>query len=154
MLTMAEKISISDKQYLAKILYTREQLDGKLVAKKVGVSERTIYKWINDFAWKNLRKRLLLTKEEQITAMYEELEEISNKIKEKPVGERYADTKQSDIRVKITTSIKNLETDLGIGEIVEAGIKFIKFLQKTESIELVMQITEMWHGFIQASMKR
>lgn len=151
---MSAAQTISDKQYLAKILFTREQLDQKVVAKKVGISERTMSKWVNDFAWKKLRSRLLLSKEEQINVMYEELEEISNKIKSKPEGERFADTKQSDIRVKTTASIKNLETDLGIAEIVDVGIKFIKFLQKTEEFETILRITDLWHSFVQFSIKK
>lgn len=145
--------TISDKQYLAKILFTREQLDQKVVAKKVGIGEKTMSKWVNDFEWKKLRNRLLLSKDEQISFMYEELEEISNKIKAKDAGERFADTKQADIRIKTTAAIRNLETDLGIHEIVDVGIKFIKFLQKAETIDIVMRINDLWHSFIQFSIK-
>lgn len=145
--------TISDKQYLAKILFTREQLEQKVVAKKVGITEKTMSKWVNEFNWKKLRMRLLLSKDEQISFMYEELEEISNKIKDKPEGERFADTKQADIRIKTTAAIRNLETDLGIHEIVDVGIKFIKFLQKAETIDIVMRINDLWHSFIQFSIK-
>lgn len=151
---MSVSQSMADKQYLAKILFTREQLEQKVVAKKVGVSEKTISKWVNEFEWKKLRSRLLLSKDEQISFMYEELEEISNKIKEKPPGERFADTRQADVRIKTTAAIRNLETDLGIYEIVDVGIRFIKFLQKSESFEVVMQINELWHQFIQFSIKK
>ena len=150
---MSGTTTIADKQYLAKILFTREQLDQKVVAKKVGISEKTMSKWVNDFNWKKLRSRLLLAKDEQISFMYEELEEISNKIKNKEEGERFADTKQADIRIKTTAAIRNLETDLGIHEIVDVGIKFIKFLQKAEDFKVVMQINDLWHGFIQFSIK-
>jgi hypothetical protein len=81
---MADKISIADKQYLAKILYAREHLDGKVVAKKVGVSEKTMSEWVNKFGWKNLRKRLLITKEEQINNLYEQLEELNQNKRTKP----------------------------------------------------------------------
>lgn len=145
---------MSDKQYLAKILYTREHLDQKVVAKKVGVSENTMSKWVNEFGWKKLRSRLLLSKDEQINAMYEELEEISKKIKEKPVGERYADTRIADIRIKTTTSIKNLETDLGIAEAVDIGIKAIKHAQKVCTLEQVMWLTDFWHTFLQSLSKK
>ena len=146
--------SLSDKQYLAKILYTREQLDQKIIAKKVNVSENTISKWVKDFNWKKLRSRLLLSKDDQITEMYEELEEISKKIKEKSPGDRFADTKQADIRIKTTAAIRNLETDLGIAEIVDVGIKFIKFLQMTEDIDTIHLIADFWHSFIQYSIKK
>lgn len=151
---MAAKQTIADKQYTAKILFTREQLDQKVVAKRVGISEKTMSKWVNEFAWKKLRNRLLLSKDEQINAMYEELEEISNKIKEKPAGDRYADTKQADIRIKTTSAIRNLETDLGIAEAVDIGIKAIKLAQKTCTHEQVLWLTDFWHSFIQSLLKK
>lgn len=149
------KQTIADKQYMAKILFTREQLDQKVVAKRVGVSEKTMSNWVNDFAWKKLRNRLLLSKDEQINAMYEELEEISEKIKTKPAGERYADTKLADVRIKTTTSIRNLETDLGIAEVVDVGIKAIKHAQKTGcSLEQIHWLTDFWHSLIQSLLKK
>lgn len=153
-ITMAAKNNITDKQYLAKILYTREKLEQVVIAKKVGVSANTISKWVNEFNWKALRKRLLLSKEEQVNQLYEELEEISEKIKKKPVGDRYADTKIADIRVKTTASIRNLESDLGIAEIVDVGYVALKQAQKTESLEQVMWFTDFWYSFIQSQMKR
>lgn len=151
---MASKISVADKQFLAKILFTREHLDQKIVAKRVSVSENTMSKWVNEFNWKKLRSRLLLSKDEQIDALYEELEEMKAKIQKKPVGERYADTKLADIRIKTTAAIKNLETDLGIVEIVEVGIKAIKHAQKSLSMEDVMWFTDFWHSFIQTQLKK
>lgn len=151
---MAVQITMADKQYLAKILFTREQLDQKVVAKKVGVSENTISKWVNEFGWKNLRKRMLLTKEEQLNFLYEELEEISNKIKTKKEGERFADTKLADIRIKTTAAIKNLETDLNIADLVEAGVRFVKHLQRVGTVEQVMEVADLWYSFIQANTKR
>jgi transposase len=152
--SMDKSVSISDKQFLAKVLFTREHLEQKVVAKKVGVSEKTMSKWVNEFNWKALKNRLLLSKEDQINILYEELEEISNKIKTKAPGERFADTKQADIRIKTTAAIRNLETDLGIAELVDSGIQFIKFLQKFAALEQVLEITDLWHSFIQASIKK
>jgi transposase len=151
---MAATQSISDKQYLAKILFTREQLDQKVVAKKVNVSEKTMSKWVNEFGWKNLRKRLLVSKEEILNALYEQLEEINNSIRNKKEGERYGDSKQADTQVKLTASIRNMETDLAIADLVESGIRFIKHLQKVGTQDQVMQFTELWHSFIQFSIKR
>ncbi len=151
---MANDLSISDKQYLAKILYTREHLDGKVVAKRVGVSERTMSDWVNKFNWKSLRNRMLLSKEDQINALYEELEQIAAEIRLKKEGSRYADTKTADIRIKTTAAIRNLETDLAIADLVESGIRFIKHLQRTDSAQNVIDIADKWHSFIQSSIKK
>jgi hypothetical protein len=145
-------ITIADKQFLAKILYTREHLDGKVVAKKVGVSEKTISKWVTEFNWKALRRRLLLSKEEQLNSMYEQLECLNKAIKKNDT--KHADTKQADILIKYSAAIRNLETDLNIADLVESGIRFIKHLQKTGTVEQVMDVTDMWYSFIQFNCKK
>lgn len=151
---MANDITISDKQFLAKILFTREKLEQKAIAKKVGVSEKTISKWVNDFNWKKLRSRLLVSKEEVLNALYEQLENLHNSIKEKEAGKQYADTKEADIQIKLTASIRNLETELAIADLVESGIRFTKHLQATGTIEQVMEYSELWNHFILASVKK
>ena len=140
--------TIADKQYLAKILYTTEKLEQKVIAKKIGVSEKTISKWVNDFGWKKLRNRLLVGKEQILSDMYEEMEELQAAIKAKAQGERFSNNSQADIKVKLTASIRNLETDLAISDIVESGIRFVKFLQVKGTYEQVLEFSELWHQFI------
>jgi len=148
------KLTIADKQYLAKILFTREKLDQKLIAKKVGVSEKTISKWVNDFNWRSLRSRLLVGKEEILTGLYDEMQEMQTAIQSKPSGQRYSDSKMADAKLKITASIRNLETELAIADLVESGIRFLKHLQQVASIETVMEVAELWNSFLQESVKK
>lgn len=146
------KTSIADKQYLAKILFTREQLDQKVIAKRVGVSEKTMSKWVNEGNWKMLRNRLLLSKEELINKYYQHLENLNKAIDEAKLG--HGDSKQADIMIKYTAAIRNLETDLGIADLVESGMRFIKFLQKVGTTEQVIEVADLWNSFIQVSIKK
>lgn len=143
---------MADKQYLAKLLYTREHLEQGVIAKKVGVSANTISTWVKTFNWKDLRRRLLLSKEDQLNSLYEQLESLNNIIKTSAT--KHADSKQADILVKLTAAIRSLETDLNINDLVESGIRFIKHLQKTAGIEDVHKVTDWWHAFIQYSIKK
>ena len=151
---MADAITISDKQYLAKILYTSEKLEQKIIAKKVGVSEKTIGIWVEKFKWKSLRNRLLVGKEEILNGLYEEMEEMQRCIQEKEPGKRFSDSKMADAKLKITASIRNLETELAIADLVESGKRFIKFLQLVGTMEQVKSFADLWHSFIQESIKR
>jgi transposase len=151
---MANTMTIAEKQYLAKILFTREKLDQKIVASRVHVSENTMSKWVKEFNWKGLRNRLLVSKETILSNLYEQLEELNTEIQSREPGKRYANNKESDTLIKLTASVRNLETDLAIADIVESGIRFIRFLQKVGTIEQVYETTEIWHGFIQSEMKR
>lgn len=149
---MAE-ITLSDKQYLAKILYTQQKLDGKVIAKKIGVSENTISKWVNKFNWKTLRNRLAVGKDEILNNLYNQLEELNEAIAQRTCGERFANTKEADIFVKYTAAIRNLETDLAIADISASGIKFIKYLQNVAAPDYVLQVAESWNDFIQEQIK-
>jgi hypothetical protein len=149
-----EKVSLSDKQYLAKILYTREKLDGKVVAKKVGVTEKTISSWVDKFSWKNLRNRLLVGKDEVLENLYEQINELNTHIKSKGDGKRFGTPSEADTLIKYTASIRNLETDLAVADIIDSGILFIKFVQSSGTLEQVLEISDLWNSFIQTQIKR
>lgn len=144
--------SIEERKYLAKILFTREHLEQKEVAIRVKVSEKTIGKWVKDGNWKDLRRRLLLTKEQELTNFYEQLENLNTLIRSSVT--KHADSKQADILIKITAAIRNLETHLGIAELVDSGMKFLKYIQQVGTTEQVRDFAELWNSFIQASVKK
>lgn len=146
--------TMSDKQYTAKILFTRERLEQKVIAKRVGVSEPTISKWVNVFNWRSLRDRLLVGKEEILSNLYEQLSELNEAIQNKPKGERWGDSKQADIQIKLTASIRNLETELAIADLVESGIRFMRYMQANATHEEVMLTSSHWNDFIQHSIRK
>lgn len=148
------KASLTDKQYLARILFTREKLEQKLIAQKVGVSEKTIGKWVIDNNWRAVRNRLLIGKEEVLNSFYEQLAEINESITQKPIGERYGDSKMADTQVKLTASIRNMETELAIADLVESGMRFIKFIQRIGTIDQVKEIEELWNAFLMENFKK
>ena len=137
---------------LAKTLFTREHLEQKIVAKKVGISEKTMSEWVNKFNWRALRSRLLISKDDQLNALYEQLESLNDAIRKS--NTRHADTKQADILIKLTAAIRNLETDLAIADLVESGIRFIKHLQKTGTIDQVTEVADLWNSFLLTSIKK
>lgn len=146
-----QKLTIEAKKDFAKVLYTKEQLDGKVVAERVGVTEKTISKWVNEGNWRKLRSRLSTSKEAQLELFYEQIEALNIQIGTQIPP--HADSKQADILVKYTSAIKALENDLGIGDLVEAGTRFIKHIQSTESHDKVMDTMEMWNGFLASAIK-
>lgn len=69
------------KEY-AKFLFTEKNLTQKEIAEKVGVTEKTLTKWINEneAEWKKLKKSLMVTKANQIKNFYDQLENLNDQI--------------------------------------------------------------------------
>ena len=69
------------KEY-AKFLFTEKNFTQKEIAEKVGITEKTLKKWIdeNDGEWKKLKKSLMVTKANQIKSFYEQLERLNELI--------------------------------------------------------------------------
>lgn len=138
------------KRDWAQILYTKERLSQKEIAAKVGVSEKTVTTWKEKYLWEQLRKSLLVTKEEQLRKLYNQLDFITNLIEER--AHQVADTKEADVISKITSAIKQLETETSIAEIFEVGKQFIDFV-RTDDIEMAKTITMIYDAFIQKHLR-
>lgn len=113
----------------AKLLYTKEGVTSqKDLAARVGVSENTISKWVNEDNWERHRASVIITKDEQLRRVYMQLTELNDSIFKKPEGERFSNTKEADILVKLSAAIKQLETDVSLAEAIEVLTKFINMV--------------------------
>ncbi len=149
---MAE-LQINQKKEWAKQLFIENKLNQKLIAEKVGVSEKTLSKWVNEGHWERLRKSLLISKQEQLANLYDQLSEINSHIKKKPEGERFADSKQADIMVKITASIEQLEEETNMADVFEVGKRFISWLQ-SHDFQKAKEVVDLYDGFIKSCLKQ
>lgn len=98
------------KEY-AKFLFTEKNLTQKEIAEKVGVTEKTLAKWIseNDNEWKKLKTSLLTTKPQQIKNLYEQLERINEEIQNRPVVYDIPNHYLKPIKVKNADGSESLE---------------------------------------------
>ena len=69
------------KELAERIYLSDYSLTQKEVAEKVGVTEKTISDWIESGKWKDKRNSLLVTKKTQLVNLYNQLEIIIDKIK-------------------------------------------------------------------------
>lgn len=144
----------SKKEY-AKLLYTQENLTQKEIAEKVGVSEQTITKWVNaeNEEWKRLRQSIIVTKKEQLSRIYEQIDEINVSIRSREPGKRYADSKEADTLVKLTTAARNLESEASVSDAIEVGKKFLGWLKPLAPAK-AREIAVMFDDFIRDLLKR
>lgn len=133
----------------ARILFTKDGKSNKEIAEIIEVRPHTVGKWVNEGKWKDLRKSLLRTKEEQLKELYAQLTEFNGYIKTKPEGLRFADSKEADALSKIAKSIKEMETELGIDIIVDVFIMFSNWL-KIQDFDKAKEFAKLQDEFIKS----
>lgn len=146
---MAELTNQQKKEW-AQLLFTNGDSTQKDIALKVGVSEKTMCKWVKEGNWEDLRKSLLTTKNEILRNLYNLLDKISTKLKEE---ESIGNSKIADMYVKYTAAIKNLETETSIAEIVEVARMFVNWLQNVDP-QFALLVLNHFDSFIKERLKR
>lgn len=69
----------------AKILFVNENISQKEIAGRLKVTEKTVGKWIKDNNWESLKVSMLVTKDNQLTSLYKQLETINHEIETRPI---------------------------------------------------------------------
>lgn len=149
---MAEKnITIKQKKDYAKVLITKEKLTQKEAAERVGVSTVTMNKWFKEGQWDKLQKNFLLTREEQMGLLLNELSAINEHIQTFPEGQRFADSKLGDVRRKLVKDIKELETKAALPEIIHACTGLLEFIRKVD-LEKAQELSTYVDAFIKSKL--
>ena len=149
------KMKVHEKKEWAKLLYTKENLSQKEVAEKTGVSKVTMSKWVNENngEWDKLRKSLLVTREEQLRRLYNQLDELNTFITTREAGQRFANSKEADTINKLTVSIRTLETEASIADIVEVCKRLLNYLRPISPAKS-KEVALIFDDFIKDTLKR
>lgn len=145
-------MDLKEKKKQALRLYTKGGITQKELAELFGVSSKTISNWALADNWESHRKRLLVTREEQLSHLYNQLSELNNKISEREEGERYSSSKEGDTIAKLTSAIRNLEIETSIAEYVTAFQKLVDYIRMRD-LELAQKVTLLADDFIKTLIK-
>jgi transcriptional regulator with XRE-family HTH domain len=148
---MAE-LKLQNKKEWAKLLFIKENITQKEIAQKVGVTEKTISKWVNTENWEQFKASIIITKEEGLKRIYMQINEVNSAIEKKPQGERYATGKEADILVKLAASARSLETETSISDVIEVFKRFINWLRPID-LEKAKEIIIMQDNYIKTILK-
>lgn len=143
-------LSNEQKREWAQLLYVQQRLSQKEIAERVGSSERTITAWKEKYKWDNLRQSLLVTKQEVLRRLYNQIEALTVEIESRENA--YSNSKEADTLNKLTASVRSLETETSIAEIVEVGMRFVEFV-RDQDLDAAKQITGFYDAFIQTKLK-
>lgn len=137
---------------LARIYFLKEDITQKEIADRIGVGEKTIGRWIEEEGWRKLKRNILLTREEQLSNLYAELEEINAEIKNREPGQRYADKILANTRRYLIRDIADLEKETSTSEFITAFTPFINDVKK-QSIDDARLIAGYADTFIKTKLR-
>lgn len=138
------------EQDYAKTLFIDQGLNQKEIALRLKVSQKTIGIWAKTGGWDKLKKSMLVTKDNQLTMLYDQLDFINNDIKNRDF--KIATAKEADTISKLTSAIKKLETETAIGDTVEICKQIIQFIRQ-QDIEFANHLVKYCDSFINQKMK-
>jgi len=99
-----------DKDY-AKRLFLEGNTQ-KEIARRLGRTEKTIGKWKDEGKWDDLRKSLLVTKDTQLTSLYNQLDRLNKEIETRTIVYDVPANLLKPIKVKDTDGNERLEMPL------------------------------------------
>lgn len=153
---MAKKTdSKIDKRSIARTLYLDGNYTQEEIAVKVGVSRQTIIRWSKEDSWAELKASLSVTPTQLIAQWQQQIAEINRTISSREEGARYATPAEADAMLKLATSIKKIQDDLGISEVISVCMRFLAWLRPLD-VEQAKAFNSLMDVFIkdQANSKR
>ncbi|MEG2760165.1 MAG: helix-turn-helix domain-containing protein [Mucinivorans sp.] len=148
-----DKLTAKQKKDFAHSLYMSERgITQREIATRAHVTEATLCRWVKDDSWDKQRKSLLVTRDEQLSTMYTQLEALNAAIGNRDEGKKYPTSKEADAVLKLASAIKKLETDTGIAQKVEVGKLFLVFLRGFDA-QKAMDFMPLYDAFIKNSLR-
>lgn len=142
-----------DKKAIAKTLYIQSGHTQEEIADKVGVTRQTVARWIRAENWEELKASQTITPELIIAGFNRQIIEINNKIESRPVGARFASPPEADALAKLAGSIKKLQQDVGVADIVSVGMRFLTWLRPLDP-EQGKQFNNLFDAFIKDQLSK
>jgi transposase len=139
-----------NKRQIARTLFVQGGMTQKEIASKLEVTEQTISRWAKKDHWDELKKNLMSGKQEILRSLYTELQKLQTIIEE---NGGVADSKQADIRRKLITDIRQLETRYSVSQTVQVGMDFCEFLKEID-FELAGKISQYFQAFIDEQIEK
>lgn len=144
---MAADLTNAQKKEWAKTLYLRENLTQQEIADRVGVSRVTVSNWVRAGKWEEQKAGLTLTRQEQVANLYRQVAEINRAISHVPRGSEYPNSKEADILGKLSASIRNMEQETGIADIISVLTGFIEWLRPLD-LDKAKELTRLADAYI------
>lgn len=127
------KESKMDKRSIARTLYLDGNYTQEEIAVKVGVSRQTIVRWSKEDSWTELKASLSVTPTQLIAQWQQQIAEINRIITSREEGARYATPAEADAMLKLASSIKKIQDELGVSEVISVCMRFLAWLRPLDT---------------------
>jgi DNA-binding XRE family transcriptional regulator len=144
--------SKSDQSKLAREYFLTTDKTQAEIAKLVGVTAKTLGKWKEDEGWELLKAATNVTPRKTIAGFYLQLESLRKSIQDREEGKNFPDSKESDIIMKISKSIKMLQKSLTLTDYINAFEDLTKFALRIDPA-LAKSFISIINEFIQVKTK-
>lgn len=145
-------LSTKQKKDWAKTIYLNEHLTQKEIAEKVGISAKTMSKWIQSEKWETLKTSLTITREEQLANLYRQVAAINAAIAGRDENQRFANSRESDVINKLATAINKMEQETGLAEIVNVTKKILLWVRATDPAKAI-ELSYLFETFVKDTLK-
>ncbi|CAG2532936.1 hypothetical protein MAR621_03130 [Maribacter dokdonensis] len=134
---MASKITLKDKKIAAEDLFMRTDKTQKEIAAIVGVTEKTIGKWIKIGKWEDLKQAEVLTTSNLIKNLYQKAYELS-----------LEDEVNADKLVKLANTIEKLsDRKVTVSTTINVFKDFINWVSERD-LDMSKKINELQRKFV------
>ena len=140
------------KKALARDLYLLGSYTYEEIAMKVGTQRQTISRWAKAGGWEDLKAGMSVTREEILKRLYQQLNNINAIILEREPNERFANSKEADAMAKLSATIKNMEVDVGISDIISVGMRLGEWLRRVD-LDKAKEYVQYWDLFLKEQIK-
>lgn len=140
------------KKALARDLYLLGTYTYEEIAMKVGTQRQTISRWAKAGGWEDLKAGMSVTREEILKRLYQQLNNINAIILEREPNERFANSKEADAMAKLSATIKNMEIDVGISDIISVGMRFGEWLRRVD-LDKAKEFVQYWDLFLKEQIR-
>jgi len=150
---MATKLTIKQKKDWALLLYLKTQMNQGEIADKVQVTSKTLGKWITLNKWDLLKSSFVITKEQELRRIYQQINDLNTSIESREEGERHAKGNEADTLSKLASTARSLETDTSIAQIIDTSIEVLRWLQQTD-FDKAKELSDYFDSFIKYKLNR
>lgn len=141
-----------DKKDIAKSLYVNGNYTHEEIAQKVETTRQTVSRWIREGHWDELKASYTITPAQILAGLNRQIIEINNNINAREEGKRFASVAEADTLSKLAAAVKKIESDIGISDIVNVGIKFTNWLRPLD-LDMAKKFNDLLDAFLKDQMQ-